>query len=60
MGLLSRSLAAIEATYLERRGAQVQLVAPDVASTAAMAGRLMDGRRRGATLAAGLAQGRAL
>jgi NTE family protein len=60
MGLLSRSLAAIEATYLERRGAEVQLVAPDAASMAAMAGRLMDGRRRGATLAAGLAQGRAL
>jgi NTE family protein len=60
MGLLSRSLAAIEATYLEHRGAHVQVVAPDNASTAAMAGRLMDGRRRGATLAAGLAQGRAL
>jgi NTE family protein len=60
MGLLSRSLAAIEATYLERRGAHVQLVVPDAASTAVMAGRLMDGRRRGATLAAGLAQGRAL
>ena len=60
MGLLSRSLAAIEATYLERRGAHVEVVAPDATATAAMAGRLMDGRRRGATLAAGLAQGRAL
>jgi NTE family protein len=60
MGLLSRSLAAIEAAYLQRRGVDVRLVAPDAASTAAMAGRLMDGRRRGPTLAAGLAQGRAL
>ncbi|HEX2070305.1 MAG TPA: patatin-like phospholipase family protein [Thermoleophilaceae bacterium] len=60
MGLLSRSLASIEAAYLERRGVQVEVVAPDAASTAAMAGRLMDGRLRGATLAAGLAQGRAL
>ena len=60
MGLLSRSLAAIEAAYLQRRGVDVRLVAPDAASTTAMAGRLMDGRRRGPTLAAGLAQGRAL
>ena len=60
IGLLSRSLAAVETAYLERRGVQVQLVAPDPASVAAMGGRLMDGRRRGATLAAGLAQGRAL
>jgi NTE family protein len=60
MGLLSRSLAAVEAAYLERRGVEVQVVAPDAASVAAMGGRLMDGRRRGATLAAGLAQGRAL
>jgi NTE family protein len=59
-GLLSRSLAAVEAAYLERRGVDVELVAPDAASTRAMRGRLMDGRLRGATLAAGLAQGRAL
>lgn len=60
MGLVSRSLAAVEGAYLERRGADVRIVAPDAAATAAMGGRLMDGRLRDATIAAGLAQGRAL
>lgn len=61
MGPLSRSIAAVEGTYLERRrGASVRIVAPDAASTVAMAGRLMDEKLRDATLAAGFAQGRAL
>jgi NTE family protein len=60
MGLVSRSLAAVEGHYLERRGVEVRIVAPDAEATRAMAGRLMDGRLRNATIAAGLAQGRAL
>lgn len=60
MGVLSRSIAAIEGAYLERRGVSVRIVAPDAASTVAMGGRFMDGRLRAATLAAGFAQGRAL
>ena len=60
LGPVSRSLAAVEALSLERRGAKVRVVAPDATSTAAMAGRLMDGRRRAGTIAAGLAQGRRL
>lgn len=60
LGVVSRSLAGVEARYLERRGAHVQLVAPDAGSTAAMAGRLMDPELRSQTVAAGLAQGRAL
>jgi hypothetical protein len=39
---------------------KVQIVAPDAGATKAMAGRLMDGKLRDATVAAGLAQGRAL
>lgn len=60
MGLVSRALAAVERQYLERRGVKVEIVAPDAACTTAMAGRLMDGRLRSQTIAAGLAQGRAL
>jgi len=60
MGLMSRSLAAIEGHVLERRGVKVQIVAPDAAATKAMAGRLMDETLRDATVTAGLAQGRAL
>jgi NTE family protein len=60
MGLMSRSLAAIEGQYLERRGVEVRIVSPDAAATRAMAGRLMDGSRRDETVAAGLAQGRVL
>lgn len=60
LGVVSRSLAAVEAAYLERRGVAVEMVVPSAATTAAMGGRLMDGSRRAATVAAGLAQGRAL
>lgn len=60
IGLVSRSLAAVEGHYLERRGAEVEIVVPDATSTAVMAGRLMDPKLRAETVAAGLAQGRAL
>ena len=60
MGIVSRSIAAVERHLLERRGIEVELVAPDVRATEAMAGRLMDGKLRGVTIAAGFAQGRAL
>lgn len=60
MGVVSRSLAAIEGHFLERRGVDVTIVAPDAETTRVMAGRLMDGKLRGVTIAAGLAQGRAL
>jgi NTE family protein len=60
LGVLSRSLAAIEALALERRGARVTTVAPDEASLAAIGPNLMDRRPRSRVIAAGLAQGRAL
>jgi NTE family protein len=60
MGVVSRSLAAVEAAHLERRGVTVEMVVPSAAVTAAMGGRLMDGSKRAATVAASLAQGRAL
>ncbi|MEX1142064.1 MAG: patatin-like phospholipase family protein [Thermoleophilaceae bacterium] len=60
LGIVSRSLAGVEGHYLERRGAKVEIVAPDVTATAVMAGRLMDPKLRSRTVAAGLAQGRAL
>jgi NTE family protein len=60
LGLLSRSLAAIEALALARRGARVTTVAPDEGSLVAMGPNLMDGRHRSRVIAAGLAQGRAL
>jgi NTE family protein len=59
-GLLSRGGAAVEALALERRGAQVDTVAPDAEAAEAMGPNLMDPRRRSQTIAAGLAQGRAL
>jgi NTE family protein len=60
LGLLSRSLAAVEALVLERRGARVTNVSPDGPSLAAMGGNLMNPRPRSRVIAAGLAQGREL
>jgi NTE family protein len=59
-GPLSRSLAAVEALAVQRRGARVLTVSPDSASVAAIGGNLMDSRPRSRVIAAGLAQGRAL
>jgi NTE family protein len=60
IGLLSRSLAAVEALALKRRGARVNTVSPDAGSLAAMGGNLMDATRRAGVIAAGLSQGRTL
>ena len=60
LGLLSRSLAAVEALALERRGAEVMTISPDPGSLTAIGPNLMDSRPRSKVIAAGLAQGRAL
>ena len=60
LGLVSRSLAGVEALALERRGARVRVVSPDAAAAAAMGLDLMDASRRSAVSAAGFAQGRGL
>ena len=60
LGPLSRSVAAIEALALERRGARVTTVSPDAASLAAIGPNLMDPGPRSRVTQAGLAQGRAL
>jgi NTE family protein len=60
LGLVSRSVAGVEALALERRGAHVQVVAPDAASVTAIGPNLMDARPRARVIEAGLAQGRAL
>jgi len=60
VGLLSRSLAAVEALVLQRKGAKVRIVSPDAASRAAMGPNLMDAGPRGQVIGAGLAQGHAL
>jgi NTE family protein len=60
IGLASRSLARLEALVLERRGARVDVVAPDEGSLEAIGPNLMDSRPRKAVIAAGLAQGRRL
>jgi NTE family protein len=60
LGLLSRSLAAIETLALERRGASVTTVSPDEGSLEAIGPNLMDSRPRARVIAAGLAQGHAL
>jgi NTE family protein len=57
LGRLSRSVAAVEALTLRRRGATVTAVAPDGASAARMGGNLMDPSRREAVIEAGFAQG---
>jgi NTE family protein len=60
LGLLSRSIAGVEALTLERRGAKVETVSPDAGSLDAIGPNLMDPRPRAKVIAAGLAQGRAL
>ena len=55
----SRSVAAVEALALRRRGAHVTIVAPDTGSLAAMGPNLMDAGPRARVIAAGLAQGQA-
>ena len=60
IGMLSRSVAAVEALALERRGARVSVVAPDSGSLAAMGPNLMDAGPRTRVIAAGLSQGRDL
>jgi NTE family protein len=60
VGALSRSVAAVEALVLERRGARVTTVSPDAAARAAMGTNLMDTEPRARVIAAGLAQGRRL
>lgn len=58
-GPVSRGIAAGEALELRRRGARVRTINPDAASTTAMGANLMDPRRRGDVIEAGIAQGRA-
>jgi NTE family protein len=60
LGLASNAAARVEALVLERRGARVQLVAPDDASRAAIGRNLMDPRPRRRVIAAGFEQGRRL
>jgi NTE family protein len=60
IGLLSRSVAGVEALALERKGARVTTVSPDDASVAAIGTNLMNPRRRSRVIAAGVSQGRAL
>ena len=60
IGIVSRSMAGVEALALERRGAEVTVVAPDSAAAAAMGSNLMDAGRRSEVSAAGVSQGRAL
>ena len=60
IGMVSRSVAAVEALALRRRGAHVEIVSPDPASRAAMGPSLMDPGPREQVISAGLAQGRAL
>jgi NTE family protein len=54
---LARSTVSIEALALQRKGAVVQAVAPDVDSAAAMGGDFMDPEPRQRVLAAGYRQG---
>ena len=60
LGPLSRSIAAVEALVLERRGARVVTVSPDREAAAAMGANLMDPRPRARVSNAGLAQGQRL
>ena len=60
IGPVSRSLAALEALVLERRGAKVTVVSPDAAAARAIGTNLMDPARRSEVSAAGFAQGTAL
>jgi NTE family protein len=54
---VARSAVSLEAMALRRRGANVQLVAPDVASATAMGTNFMDREPRARVLAAGYRQG---
>ena len=60
LGVLSRSVTAVEAAALRHRGAEVELVAPDDDCAAAIGRDLMDRTRRATVLAAAYRQGRAL
>jgi NTE family protein len=60
IGPMSRGVAAAEALALRHRGASVTTINPDTASATVLGVNLMDPSRRGAAIAAGLAQGRAL
>src|SRR4051794_39664009 len=58
VGPLSRSVAAVEALALQRRGAIVTTLSPDGNAARAMGGDFMNPRRRAATQEAAVAQGR--
>ena len=60
VGALSRSVAAVEATVLRRRGARVLMVAPNAGAVEAIGPNLMDSGPRRQVLRAGFAQGAAL
>jgi NTE family protein len=60
VGPLSRGVAGVEALALERRGATVETVSPDAASSTALGTNFMASGPRARVAAAGLAQGRAL
>lgn len=57
IGPFSRSVAAVEALALQRRGAHVTTLAPDPGATAAMGSNFMDPSRRRRAQEAGFAQG---
>jgi NTE family protein len=59
-GLLSTSIAGVEALAIERQGARVTTVSPDDASLAAIGADLMNPARRARATAAGISQGRNL
>jgi NTE family protein len=60
LGPISRSVAAIEAAALRRRGAEVLVISPDPESVAAIGPNLMDAAPRPQVIAAGLVQGQRL
>jgi NTE family protein len=60
IGNFSRGAATAEGLVLKHRGASVRIVNPDAAATVAMGRNLMNPRRRGVVIKAGLAQGRRL
>jgi hypothetical protein len=57
VGPLSRSVAAVEALALQRRGAKVTTLSPDTKTANAMGGNFMDPSRRRDTQEAAFAQG---
>ena len=60
LGPISRSVAAVEAASLRRRGATVRVISPDANAAAAMGPNLMRQGPHSDVFATGLAQGRAL